>query len=254
MTIPIQRPDRVLGSKGYLHIAAVIDGTIGRSPLPRRSARKSALLKRLSALAEQTASQTGARIAVFSARFITPGNALLSGRVASGGYDVAVLLEVDDLEQLERLRGHDLVKSMIAEMRDQASDVLLLSASCVRVIANVDRARPGLFLFNYFSGGELTETIGVWERLADWYERKTGLTTSTLLSPTSASPITVVNHARWEIGMAHLAALQFLHPSFRRDVLARLRQAGIHSRPIFFDLAFTSQKQATTTSITGPLR
>jgi hypothetical protein len=227
--------------RGYLHIAAAVEPTLGRTPLPRNSPRKAELLRNLSVLAGQVSAETGAQAAVFSARLITPGNRAGGRRhAAPARYDVAVLLEINDLDGLEQLQDHSQVRALVGAVTDAAAEVLVMPARCVRTIADVDRSRPGLFLFNYFNGPDPERTLDAWQRVVAWYERETGLDNSTLLGPVTAGPFTLVNHARWDVGLPRLAARQFLRPSFRRDILGVLAEARVRSQPIFFKLVSTT--------------
>ncbi|TKA01939.1 hypothetical protein [Actinacidiphila oryziradicis] len=73
-----------------------------------------------------------------------------------------------------------------------------MTARCARSIGDVDKSRPGLFLFNYFVAEDPEVALERWEHLAGWYAPETGLDNSTVLQPTGEADYAFVNHARWE--------------------------------------------------------
>jgi hypothetical protein len=58
-----------------------------------------------------------------------------------------------------------------------------IAAGNVRRVGDVDKSRPGLFLFNHFAGDDPGLAVELWDYLAGWYEAETGLDNSTLLGP-----------------------------------------------------------------------
>jgi hypothetical protein len=58
-----------------------------------------------------------------------------------------------------------------------------VAARNVRRVGDVDKTRPGLFLFNYFAGADPALAAELWDYPAGWYEAETGLDNSTLLAP-----------------------------------------------------------------------
>ncbi len=56
-----------------------------------------------------------------------------------------------------------------------------------RRVADVDKSRQGLFIFNYFVGDDPEVVVQLWDYLAGWYEVETGLTTPRCSSRPRAS-------------------------------------------------------------------
>jgi hypothetical protein len=99
----------------------------------------------------------------------------------------------------------------LAETRsEQARRVHQVAARHVRRVGDVDKSRPGLFLFNYFVGDDPGQAAGLWDYLAGWYEAETGLDNSTLLVPVEGekSDYVMINHARWDHSLPLFAARQ----------------------------------------------
>ncbi len=113
------------------------------------------------------------------------------------------------------------------------------AARNVRRIADVDASRDGLFLFNHFVADEVEPALPVWEQMAAWYAAETGLDNSMLLQPLEgeASDYVFVNHARWDMSLPRFVFTQFSKPSFRTEVLAKLREHGMVSMPVLYGLA-----------------
>ena len=53
-----------------------------------------------------------------------------------------------------------------------------VAARNVRRVGDVDKTRPGLFLFNYFAGDDPALAVEVRDYPASWYEAETGLDNS----------------------------------------------------------------------------
>jgi len=75
-----------------------------------------------------------------------------------------------------------------------------VGARNVRRVGDVDKSRPGQFLFNYFAGDDPGLAVELWDYLAGWYEAETGLDNSTLLVPLEGekSDYVMINYARWD--------------------------------------------------------
>ncbi|MHB8505529.1 MAG: hypothetical protein ACYDEN_07400 [Acidimicrobiales bacterium] len=113
---------------------------------------------------------------------------------------------------------------------------LHLAARCLRLIADVDKDRRGLFLFNYFAGHDAEAALAAWEAMAAWYAAETGLDNSTLLQPVDDTPYLFVNHARWDRSLVSFAAAQIVKPSFRTEILGRLHANDMAAMPILYHL------------------
>ena len=77
---------------------------------------------------------------------------------------------------------------------------MMLIGSNVRRIGAVDHLRRGVFLFNYFFADELSQTLGVWDYTAGWFQDQTGLDNSIVIlpDPDQQCPYKILNHCRWD--------------------------------------------------------
>lgn len=133
---------------GYLHIAAVIEPPAGRTPIPRRTRRKTALL------------------ATRTAR-----------------YDVAVLIETATPGSISDVEQDAQYRQLLDSITPAARELHLMRARCLRRVGDVDKTRQGLFLFNYFAASDPGVALDLWDHLAGWYAAETGLDNSTLPGP-----------------------------------------------------------------------
>jgi hypothetical protein len=223
---------------GYLHLAARVAGTTGSTPLPRRSHRKRDLLNQLKVLAAELGEHPEVtRAIVYRAILVPPPSRAARQQVPQlADYDVAVLVETPDLDDSDSVRRSMPYQNMRAALADSGHP-LETAARCLRYVADVDKDRPGLFLFNYFAATDVRRALDVWESMARWYAAETKLNNSTLLQPVETAPYVFVNHARWARSLPSFAATQATKRSFRTEVLDRLRQNQVAAMPILFRLA-----------------
>ena len=107
-------------------------------------------------------------------------------------------------------------------------------------MGNVDRDRPGLFIFNYFiSENPQEKVIRVWEKEAKAYQDDAGLNNSLLLAPEAgtSSRFALINHARWNAG--GLPHMIWVHLTKRRLQQVKNDEAinGVTSQPTVYRLA-----------------
>jgi hypothetical protein len=114
-----------------------------------------------------------------------------------------------------------------------------IAARNVRRVADVDKSRPGVFLFNYFAGDDPGLAVELWDYLAGWYEAETGMDNSTLLAPLEGeeSDYVMINHARWDGNLAVFAARQLPKRTFRSYLLANMRAHHLAAMPVLYRLA-----------------
>ncbi|MER7754220.1 hypothetical protein [Kitasatospora sp. NPDC097643] len=232
---------------GYLHVAAAVQPPPQAGPpFLRSSPERDALLARLKPLAAELVDDPAVtRATVYRAVLIPPTSYGKSGRndgIHPARYDVAVLVETTSAapERLAEVEEGETYRRLLEVVREAASDTHVMAARCIRRIADVDKTRPGLFLFNHFAAEDTAAALEVWEHLAGWYAAETGLDNSTLLAPLGPlgdSDYVFVNHARWDTGLAQLFLRQFGKRSFRSFVLANLRANGITAMPVLYRLA-----------------
>jgi len=220
---------------GYIHLAAAVAPPTGRTPFPPRSPARTALLARL----KTAARELEARPDVVKA---TVYRAAVAPPVRTGGrgpipHDVVVLVETAMPEAISDVRASVSYERLARELAQAASDVRTTEATCVKRIGDVDKTRPGVFLFNYFLADDVPAALELWDHLAGWYVKETGLDNSTVLRPAADAGFAFVNHARWDGGLTRFAARQFGTPSFRTYLLANLKANGVTAVPVLYRLA-----------------
>jgi hypothetical protein len=218
---------------GYVHIAAAV-ALPTRAPFVQRDARRAALLQRLKHLAANLEQLPEVRsVTVYRGVLVPP-----AGRgTRPARYDVAVLIETTTPEVLDEIRAADPYLRLLTAITDATSELHVMAARCVRILGEVDRSRPGLFLFNHFIAEDAEVATALWEHLAGWYVRETGLDNSTLLEPIGDADYVLVNHARWDKGLLRLAVEQLSRKSFRSYVVANLRANHVVAMPVLYRLA-----------------
>jgi hypothetical protein len=236
------RPARLVEPppSGYIHLAAAVEPPPGRAGRPGSSPAKAALLERLTAQAAEL--QRGEDVlgaAVYRAAVVgppagwTPPSAVHTAR-----YDVAVLVETRRPQDIGAVQETAPYRHMRQALGEASADVHVMTAHCGKCLGDVDRGRQGLFLFNYFVGEDPEVSLDLWDYLAGWYTRETGLDNSVLLEPLAGtgSDYAFVNHARWDTGLAGFALRQFTKPSFYRFVQPNLKRNRTMSMPLFHRL------------------
>jgi hypothetical protein len=224
---------------GYLHLAALIEPPRGRTPIPRRTPRKTALLAELKTLAAGLRQHEAVTsVTVYRAALLPPVGADAQ-RLAPhpARYDVAVLIETVSPDTIGLVEADPRYQRLRAAITSVARDHHVLRARCLRRVGDVDKTRPGLFLFNYFAAADPEVALDVWDHLAGWYVAETGMDNSTLLGPLGPDDYVFVNHARWDVSLPVFAARTFTKPSFYRYVVANLRANGTAAMPILYRLA-----------------
>ena len=234
-SLQLQEPPRT----GYVHLAGAVEPTLARTPFPRRTRRKGKLLADLKALAVGLAEEDFVtKATVYEAALIPPlGRATAESEKRRASYDVAILVEATDVEALDRVLADSDYRELQSTLGGAASETLVMPARCIRLIADVDKSRDGLFLFNYFTAADADIALELWEHLAAWYVAETAMDNSTLLAPLTDAPYVFVNHARWDRRLVGFMATQFTAPTFRSYVVANLRTNHTSSAPILFHLA-----------------
>jgi hypothetical protein len=224
---------------GYLLLAAVVEPTLGRTPFPRRSPRKAALLSGLKAQAASLERlEAVTKATVYRGALIPPVNPdarRMAARPAR--YDVVVLVETTTVDVIGDVEASPEYRKLHDTITAAARDQYLMLARCLRRVGDVDKTRPGLFLFNFFVAEDPAVALDLWEHLAAWYAVETGLDNSTLLGPVGPADYVFVNHARWDMSLPRFAATQFGKRTFYSYVLANLRANGTAAMPILYRLA-----------------
>ena len=227
-------------ASGFLHVAAAVAPPTG-PPFVRRNARRAALLRRLATLGAELSAHPAVRAVTVYRAVLVPPVAPEARRPAHhpARYDVVTLVETSSQDDLAEVAETDAARQLVDEVVAAAPDVHVMRARCLRSLGEVERSRTGLYLFNYFSGDDPARVAELWEHLAGWYVRETGLDNSTLLAPLGAGDYPIVNHARWDKSLLRLAAEQFSRPSFHTYVRGNLRANDVIAMPVLYRLAAT---------------
>ena len=225
---------------GYILLAAEVDRH--RRLFLWESHKKKRLISRCKELARKIAAvETVISADVFKAILIPPGRgAFLRQRpqVHVARFDVVVLIETDSREAAEALQFHPLYQELETIIKAAASHTHIVVARNVRRIGDVDHARDGVFLFNYFYSDDAGENLAVWEYTAGWFVAETGLDNSTVLTPVEGQSreYAVINHCRWD-GLADILPSLIFKPSFRKYVLDNFEANRVAAMPILYRLA-----------------
>jgi hypothetical protein len=224
---------------GYLLLAAAVEPAIGRTPFPRRTPRKAALLSELKAQAAGLERLDAvSKTTVYRAALLPPANPdarRMAARPAN--YDVVALVETVTVDAIRDVEGSPEYRKLHDTMTAAAREDYLMPARCLRRVGDVDKTRPGLFLFNFFVAEDPGVALDLWDHLAAWYAVETGLDNSTLLGPIGPADYVFVNHARWDMSLPRFALTQFGKRSFFSYVLANLRANRVAAMPILYRLA-----------------
>ena len=178
---------------------------------------------------------------VFKALIVPPGRgAFLKKRpdVKIAKFDVVMLVEFNTINAARNYQNSPEWVALMADAKENAHNVMCISASNARRIGPVDHSTNGVFLFNYFYADSLDINLQVWNYTAGWFQDQTGLDNSTVLLPdeTTQVPYTIINHCRWDRLRNILPALLF-NRSFKPFVLNNFEQNNTAATPILYQLA-----------------
>jgi hypothetical protein len=223
---------------GYVLLSADVEPPSGPRPFPGKSATKTAMLGRLKAAAADLARLDAVqRATVYRSVLAPPPGGFARKAEHPARFDVMVLVETTSPDEITGVEASEPYTQLRKELDTEASRVDVMRARCVKCVADVDKARPGLFLFNYFVADDVDVALELWDHLAGWFMTETGIDNSTLLRPTGESEYAFVNHARWDSGVPRLALRMFSKPSFRSFVQANLNENRTGSMPVLCRLA-----------------
>jgi hypothetical protein len=223
---------------GYLLLSADVEPPTGRRPFPGTSATKTALLGRLKSAATDLAQLDAVeRATVYRTVLAPPPSGYARTAEHPARFDVHVLVETTSPDQLTALEASEPYARLRKELDTEASRVDTMQARCVKCIADVDKTRAGLFLFNYFVAEDADMALKLWDHLTGWFMTETGLDNSTVLQPTDRSQYAFVNHARWDHGVPRLWLRMFTKPSFWWFVQKNMNENRTASMPTLCRLA-----------------
>jgi hypothetical protein len=228
---------------GYLHLAADVQAPHRPGPVLHRTREKHQLLGVLKWQARRLAqAETVERATVYDAIAFTPPGGDVKDRSApllGAWFDVVVLVETVSPKAATKVQASPAYQELAGTLTEQARRVHQVAAHNVRQVGEVDKSRPGLFLFNYFVGDDPGLAVELWDYLAGWYEAETGLDNSTLLAPVEGekSDYVMINHARWDGSLPVFAARQLPKKTFRSYMLANLTAHHLAAMPVMYRLA-----------------
>lgn len=154
-------------------------------------------------------------------------------------FDVLVLVETSSPEKAAEVRRTAAYAALADAMKRAAETVHVLSARNEKRVADVDENRQGLFLFNHFVAEDRRTGTELWEHLASWFGKETGLDNSILLVPLDGerSDYAFINESRWDTSLPRHLWNQLRNKTFRSFVLANLEANRVGSMPVFYRLA-----------------
>jgi hypothetical protein len=228
----------------FIHIAAEIEA---RPPFLPDSTAKKQVLAKAKDTCTRLAREPGVKdAAVFTAILIPPGlgeyakqrSEQQGGKLHIAHFDLAVLIECDTAETVQRIQRHPAYEAMQRAIAQAASYVHAITATNPRRMGPVDHTRPGVFLFNHFAADNLAQNLAVWDYTAGWFEVETGLDNSTVLLPDDAgkSQYSIINHCRWDRMLDVLPSLMF-KKTFHSYVLDNFAANNVAAMPILYRLA-----------------
>ena len=237
-------PLREPSLSGYIHLAAEVRPPSRPGPL-FRARERSALLEELDVLARRLEGvDCVERVTVYEALAMPPFGRFpyvrdRAAQIRFPRFDVVVLVETTSPAVLRGVQGTAQYRELLDALRAHARRLHVVAARNAKRIADVDRSRPGLFLFNYFVADDRELALQLWDHLASWYEAETGLDNSTLLVPVEGeqSDYVAINHARWDESLPRVLARQLLKKTFRTFVQANLEANRVGAMPVLYRLA-----------------
>jgi hypothetical protein len=227
---------------GYVHLAAEVRPPPRPGPVIRTPRQKAELIGGLKVLARQLESVAAVeKVTIYQATVMAPPSRYVrqqKDQVRPARFDIVVLVETTTPEAARQVQATPTYQALHDLLRGQARRLHVIVARNLKRVGDVDKTRPGTFLFNYFVGDDPEVVVALWDYLGGWYQTETGLDNSILLAPLEdqASDYVVINHARWD-SLLGFAARQFRKKSFRTYVVANLDAHNVGAMPILYRLA-----------------
>jgi hypothetical protein len=228
---------------GYLHLAAEVRPPWRPGPVTFTPHEKSELIGGLKVLGRQLEQLAEVeKVTLYKATVLAPPSRYVQQHLATlrpARFDVVVLVETTSPETARQVQASSQYQALLDLLDGQARRLHVIAARNLKRVGDVDKTRPGTFLFNYFVGDDPAVVVRLWDYLAGWYQAETGMDNSTLLAPLEGekSDYVVINHARWDGSLLAFAARQFAKKSFRSYMLANLDAHNVGAMPILYRLA-----------------
>lgn len=221
---------------GFVFIAGEVDAGL---PFLAPSRARRALISDCKRACRRFTRRTEVRSAITFRAFLAPPGkgAYLEHRpdIHVPKYDVAVLIETDDIQSAQRLRTDQTFLMLEIRFRVATEHTYVVTGRNVRRMGPVDHGHQGVFFFNYFVAEDVEQNLAVWNYTAGWFAQETGLDNSTVLQPLSGqnSEYSIVNHCRWDRLRDVLPSILF-KPSFHDYVKANFEANHVAPIPIFY--------------------
>ena len=226
---------------GYLHVAAEVRAPKRPGPV-LFSRERSQLVGALKVLGRQLEQVPGVqKVTVYEAIAFGLPSAYVRQRatlIQPARFDVVVLAETDSPDMTQDVRGSTEYQALVDHLTAGSQRVHAIAARNIKRVGDVDKSRPGIFLFNYFVGEDPQVVLELWDYLAGWYQVETGLDNSTVLAPLEgeAPNFIIINHARWDGSLVSVLAKQLAKKSFRSYVLGNLDANQVGAMPVIYRL------------------
>lgn len=146
------------------------------------------------------------RTDIFTAIIVPPGSGegrkfreekKLDFHVAT--FDLVILIECERVQDIDQIIDCELYKIIEGLLKSNSTYFNRTLAKNSNRIAEVDKDKQGIFLFNYFFAEDSKTVLDVWEYTAGWWTAKGNLTNSTPLLPlTDDNQFSLINHCRWD--------------------------------------------------------
>ncbi|MFI5841494.1 hypothetical protein ACIA8K_17490 [Catenuloplanes sp. NPDC051500] len=176
-------------------------------------------------------------VSVFEAILFAPGSL---DRFAPRGagrparYDTLIVVETDSPADAVALRSHQAFADLVAVVSAAGTFTDVLPVTNAKKIDDVDRARGGVFLFNFFFAEDPEALLDIWDYTAGWWLTRGNMLNSELLRPAAESGYALINNARWD-GVREPADA-FRHPSYWEFVLANIDAQRATAMPSLYRL------------------
>jgi hypothetical protein len=229
---------------GYIYVAGAVSP--GPFPFVPPNAKRARLLRTLKEVAHRLERTEGVKkVTVFRAIAIPPAARLSSylrergATVRPPRFDVLVLVETVSPELARDVKRSPAFEALMDAMGRNTETMRVIIARNGKRIRDVDETRQGLFLFNHFVAEDLRQGLELWDYLASWFKKETGLDNSRVLLPVDGeqSEYSFINEARWDKSLPKYLWEQLSKKSFRTFVLANLNANHVGAMPAFYRLA-----------------
>lgn len=233
-------------TRGYIHIgAAVRPYTLPLTPFMPTGRRKAELIGRLKELGRQLELLDVVKtVTIFEAVALPPLHRLPYIRERADSlhlarFDVTVLIETTSPTATRDVQGTPTYQTLVDVIRREATDVHATAARNAKRIGDVDKTRPGLFIFNHFVAEDAAVMRELFDYLAGGYVTETGLDNSTLLVPLEDenADYVAINNARWDVGVARFLWQELTNKSLRNYVQTNLKANQVGAMPVLYRLA-----------------